>query len=105
MLQSSGHYQSLFCVKDWYGYNFQTTTNLYSVSRMSMATISRPLSICSMCTISRPLQIFIMCAISRPLPIFIMYLGWVWLQFSDHYQSLFCVEDEYGYNLQTIINR
>jgi hypothetical protein len=90
-LQSLDHYQSLFGFKDWYGYNMQTTTNLYSVSRTSMATISRPLSICTMCTISRSLPIFIMC------------LGWVWLQSSDHYQSVFCVEDEYCYNFQTII--
>jgi hypothetical protein len=46
-----------------------------------------------------------MATIFIQLSIFILCLGWVWLQFSDHYQSLFCVEDEYSQNLQTIINR
>jgi hypothetical protein len=39
-LQSSDHYQSLLCVQDGYGYNRQTIINLYSVSKMSMSTIS-----------------------------------------------------------------
>jgi hypothetical protein len=60
-LQSPDHYQSLFCVWDWYGYNTQTITDLYAVSRMGMATIARPLSI------------------------FILCLGYVCLQSPDHY--------------------
>ena len=79
-LQSLDHYQSLFCVQDVYGYNLQTTTNLYYGSKMTKATISRSLSI------------------------FILCLGRIWLQSSDHQQSLFCVEDDQGYNLQIIIN-
>ena len=76
-LQSPDHYKSLFCVQDWYGYNLQTIINLYSVSRIGMATIP------------------------RPLLIFLLFLGWVWLQSLDHYQSLFCVQDVYVYNLLT----
>jgi hypothetical protein len=38
-LQSPDYYQSLLCVQDGYGYNRQTITNLYSVSRMCMSTI------------------------------------------------------------------
>jgi hypothetical protein len=44
-----------------------------------------------------------MATIFRPLAIFIMCPGWIWLQSSDHYQSLFCFYDEYVYNLLTII--
>jgi hypothetical protein len=66
-LQSPDHNQSLFCVQDGCGDNRQTIINLYSESRMCMPTICRPL------------LIFIMCP------------GWIWLQSSDHYQSLFCV--------------
>ena len=79
-LQSPDHYHSLFCVQDGCGYNRQTIINLYSESRIGMATISRPLSI------------------------FILCLGWTWRQSSDHYQSLICVQDVYGYNLHTITN-
>jgi hypothetical protein len=66
-LQSPEHYQSLFCVWDWYGDNLQIITSLYAVSRIGMATIS------------------------RPLPIFMLFPGWIWLQSPDHDQSLFCV--------------
>jgi hypothetical protein len=45
-----------------------------------------------------------MSTIFRPLVIFVLCLGLVWLQSSDHYQSLLCVQDGYGYNRQTIIN-
>jgi hypothetical protein len=45
-----------------------------------------------------------MSTIFRPLAIFVLCLGLVWLQSSDHYQSLLCVQDGYGYNRQTIIN-
>jgi hypothetical protein len=55
------HFQSLFCVQDGYGYNRQTIINIYSVSRMGMANIS------------------------RQLPIFILCLGLVWLQSPDHF--------------------
>jgi hypothetical protein len=48
-LQSPDHYQSLFCVQDGCGYNRQTIINLYSVFRMGMAKISRPLLIFILC--------------------------------------------------------
>jgi hypothetical protein len=66
-LQSLDHYQSIFSVKDWNGYNIQIIANHYFESRMCMATISRVLPIVSLC------------------------LRCVWLQSSDHYQSLVCV--------------
>jgi hypothetical protein len=66
-LQSLDHFPSLFCVQDGHGYNRQTIINLYSVSKIGMSTIS------------------------RPLLIFILCLGCVCLQSQDHYQSLFCV--------------
>jgi hypothetical protein len=59
-LQSPDHYQSLFCAYDVYGYNLKIITNLYSVSRIGMATISRSLSI-------------------------VLCLGCVWLQYPDHF--------------------
>ena len=40
--------------------------------------------------------------ISRPLQICIMCLGCAWLQSPDQYQSLVCVKDGYGYNIQII---
>jgi hypothetical protein len=79
-LQSPDHYQSVFCVQDKSGYNRHNIINRYFVSRMCMFTIS------------------------RPLLIFILYLGLVWLHCPEHLQSLFCVQDGYGYNRQTIIN-
>jgi hypothetical protein len=45
-----------------------------------------------------------MSTISRPLSIFILCLELLWEQSPDHYQSLLCVQDGYGYNRQTIIN-
>jgi hypothetical protein len=65
------HYQSLFCFKDWYGYNIKTTTNHYYVFKLSMAIISRPLLIIIMYAVSR----IGMGTIFRPLPIFILCLG------------------------------
>jgi hypothetical protein len=79
-LQSPDHYQSLFRVQDRCGYNRQTIINRYFVSRMCMFTIF------------------------GPLLIFILCLGLVWLHCPEHLSSLFCVQDGYGYNRQTIIN-
>jgi hypothetical protein len=45
-----------------------------------------------------------MATIVRALSIIILCLGCVGLQSPDHYQSLLCVQDGYGYNRQTIIN-
>jgi exosome complex RNA-binding protein Rrp4 len=79
-LQSPDHYQSSFRFQDRCGYNRQTIINRYFVSRMCMSTIS------------------------RPLLIFVLCLGLVWLHCPEHFQSLFCVQDGYGCNRQTIIN-
>jgi hypothetical protein len=91
LLQSPDHYKFVLCVQDVYGYNRHIIINLYSVSWMGMATISRSLPVFTLCTISRPLPIIIMCTISRQLSILILSLGCAWLQSLDQYQSLFCV--------------
>jgi hypothetical protein len=48
-LQLLYHYQSLFCLYDVHVYNLLTITNLYSVSRIEVTAIARPLSIVMLC--------------------------------------------------------
>jgi hypothetical protein len=45
-----------------------------------------------------------MATIPINLLIFILFLACVWLQSLEHYQSIFCFLDLYGYNRQTITN-